>query len=387
MVHRQAPAIVLSPTPAEPLVRVEASCVYDFLAALFAVHRHGRGLQFDCPEEWVRNARRALGRPLLRELATFAGSRALFVSLVALLERHAAGGGVGHFLRQVEQAEPEELVLLVLTATRAARPAREHLKAALTSRGRARAAALRRFAQAFPEELGRAEALRIARRDPEDTRQRLVGLLRRFYEAVYAPEEERVRELVRRDAEAKREQQKRLPPEGFVEEATGGLVPDPTVAAEVVVAPSWYVRPYTLVADHVGTRTYIVPVVHSSTQQSPEDRLLRVARALADQSRLRILRLLARREMYVQEVAEALGTSHVTALHHLATLRAARLVRVVERRNLRYYQLRPETLEEAAADFKELGASARKPLPGTDRGPHHSRRDLGGGLAPPGGGR
>ena len=85
--------------------------------------------------------------------------------------------------------------------------------------------------------------------------------------------------------------------------------------------------------------------------------------------------------------AEAPGTSPVVALHHLAALRAARLVRVVERRNLRYYQLRPETLEEAAADFKELGASARKPLPGADRGPHHSRRDLGGGLAPPGGGR
>ncbi len=49
--HRQSPAIVLAPTPAGALVRVEASCAYDFLAALFAVRGHGRGLQFDCAEE------------------------------------------------------------------------------------------------------------------------------------------------------------------------------------------------------------------------------------------------------------------------------------------------------------------------------------------------
>lgn len=355
MTHRPAPAIVLSPLAPGVHVRVEASPVYDFLAALLAVHRHGRGLQFDCPDSWVRSARRALGAASLRDLAAFAGGRALFVSLVALLERQAPDAGVAGFLGQLETVAPDELLLVLLTSSRAARPAREHLRAALASRGTAREQALRRFAEAFPEELGRPQALRLARADPETTRDRLVRLLRRFYEAVYVQEEARVCECVRRDAEAKRRRLRELPAEAFVEEATGGMVPDPSVVAEAVVAPSWHVRPYTLVADHVGSRTYVVPVGGGPGEESPEEHVVRLARALADPSRLRILRLLAQRELYAQQVAEAFGTSHVTALHHLATLRAARLVRVVERRNVRYYQLRPQALEETARALVQLG--------------------------------
>jgi DNA-binding transcriptional ArsR family regulator len=361
LAQRPFSAIVLSPVATGVHVRVEASPVYDFLAALFAVHRHGRGLQFDCPDPWVRAARRALGASCLRDLVRFAGGRALFVSLVALLERRAGPVTVPDFLRQVEALPAHELLLVLLGSSRAARPAREHLLAVLTTRGADREQALRRFAERFPEELGRPTALRLARTDPEVTRARLVRLLQRFYDAVYAAEEGRVWPLILRDAEDKRRRLGQVPAETFVEEATGGWVADPATAPEVVVAPSWYVRPYLLVADHVGTRTYVVPVADPSRAEDPGERLLRVARALADETRLRIVRMLARQEMYVQQVAEALGTSHVTALHHLATLRAAGLVRVVERRNLRYYQLRPEALEEAARGLESLKTAAKAP--------------------------
>jgi DNA-binding transcriptional ArsR family regulator len=341
-------------------VRVEGSPVYDFLAALFAVSRHGRGLQFDVGDGWVQAARRALGRTLLQHLADFAAGRALFVSLVSLLERQARDRGVVGFIRQVEDLPADELVLVLLTSTRAARPAREALRAVLAERGRARAAALRRFAQVFPEELGRVGAVRLARRDPEVLRERLVQLLTAFYERVYAAHEAEARRWVERDVVTQRRLAERLLPEAFVEEATGGLVPDPTVVAEVVVAPSWFVRPYTLVADHVGVRTYVVPTKEEA-DGGEEEAVLRVARALSDETRLRILRMLAAREMYAQQVAQALGTSHVTALHHLAALRAARLVRVVERGPLRYYVLRREALEAASA------ALARFPEPSSAR--------------------
>lgn len=339
--------IVLSPSPTALHVRVEGSPVYDFLAALFAVYRHGRGLQFDVGDVWVQTARRALGRELLGDLAAFAGGRALFVSLVSLLERQTSDRGVPGFIRQVAELAAEELVLVLLTSARAARPARDALRAVLTEQGRARTAALRRFARAFPEELGRVGAVRLARSDPHLLRERLVRLLEGFYERAYRPWEAEARRRVERDVAAKRRLAERLPPETFVEQATGGLVPDPAVVGEVAVAPSWFVRPYSLVADHVGVRTYVVPTGEEAGSRE-EEAVLRVARALADETRLRILRMLAGREMYAQQVAQALGTSHVTALHHLAALRAARLVRVVERGPLRYYVLRRETLEAAA---------------------------------------
>ncbi len=345
--------IRLSPPRTDLLVRVDASPVYDFLAALFVVHHHGRSLEFDIPTTWIEQARRAIGPRLRRDLARFAGPRAFFLSLVTLLERRVSEASVPAFIEQVERLPAEELVLLLLTSARAARPARPYLCEVLAARGSGERTALRRFAQAFPEELGRQEAVTLARWDPRELRERMVHLLRHFYRLVYAPEEPRILPLLQEDAARKRERARRLAPEAFVEEATGGLVLDPTAVTEVIVAPSYFVRPYSLVADHVGIRTYITP----AAAEAPPDELAairRVAKALADESRLRILRLLAERAMYTQQIAEALGTSHVTVLHHLAVLRAARLIRVVERQQTRWYTFHPEGLETVLAQLRSL---------------------------------
>ncbi|MCS7172876.1 MAG: metalloregulator ArsR/SmtB family transcription factor [Armatimonadetes bacterium] len=345
--------ILLSPPRTEPHLRVEASPVYDFLAALFVVHHHGRSLEFDVPEEWIRRARRALGPCLLRDLARFAGPRAFFLSLVTLLDRRVAEASVPAFVDQVARLPAEELVLLLLTSTPAARPARPYLCEVLTARPGPVRTALRRFGQAFPEELGRREAVALARRDPREVQEGLVRLLQHFYREAYAPEEDRILPLLQKDAARKRERARRLAPQAFVEEATGGLVLDPTAVSEVVVAPSHFVRPYNLVVDHGGIRTYITPLTAEATPDTLEA-IRRVAKALADHSRLRILRLLAERAMYTQQIAEALGTSHVTVLHHLAVLRAARLIRVVERQQTRWYTLHPGALESLLTHLRAL---------------------------------
>ncbi|MDR5708588.1 MAG: metalloregulator ArsR/SmtB family transcription factor [Armatimonadota bacterium] len=345
--------ILLSPPRTEPHLRVEASPVYDFLAALFVVYHHGRSLEFDVSEEWIRRARRALGSRLLRDLARFAGPRAFFLSLVTLLDRHVAEASVPAFVEQVARLPAEELVLLLLTSTPAARPARPYLCEILTARSGPTRTALRRFARAFPQELGRREAVALARRDPREVQEGLVWLLRRFYQAAYAPEEKRILPLLQQDAARKRERARCLTPQRFVEEATGGLVLDPTAVSEVVVAPSHFVQPYNLVVDHGGIRTYITPLTGGAAPDTLEA-VRRVAKALADESRLRILRLLAERAMYTQQIAEALGTSHVTVLHHLAVLRAARLIRVVERQQTRWYIFHPQGLESLLTHLRAL---------------------------------
>lgn len=349
-----ARVILLSAAPSGLHLRVEASAVYDFLAALFVVHRYGPALPFDVPRSWVTSARRTLGPAMRRLLARLVGPRAFVLSLVSLLERRAQETTIPAFIEQVAQLPADELVLLLLTSAPAARRARQALREALAARGGDREVALRRFAEAFPEELGRPQALVLARMEPVELRAQLVRLLEHFYEAIYAPEEERVRPLLLVDAERKRERARKLPPEVFVEEATGGLSLDPSMVAEVVVAPSFFVRPYNLIADHGDVRTYITPVGDKAQGEGPEGVVLRVAKALGDPTRLRILRLLGEREMYVQQIAEVLGSSHVTVLHHLATLRAARLVRAFERRNLKYYALRPEGITELEAALAEL---------------------------------
>ena len=87
---------------------------------------------------------------------------------------------------------------------------------------------------------------------------------------------------------------------------------------------------------------------------APPPDMVRLYKALADETRLKILRLLAGREMYLQELAKALGVTHVTALHHMAVLRAAHLVHVVERDSLKYYRLRTDRARAAAAEWLEF---------------------------------
>ena len=141
----------------------------------------------------------------------------------------------------------------------------------------------------------------------------------------------------------------------LVEHATGGFVIGPDVpVAGVVLAPTYFFRPYNLITAYRGTRVFIYPIETSPGKNAPPPDLVRLYKALGDETRLKILRLLGGREMYLQELAKTLGVSHVTVLHHVALLRAARLVQVVERENLKYYRLRADRAREAAAQWLDF---------------------------------
>ena len=98
--------------------------------------------------------------------------------------------------------------------------------------------------------------------------------------------------------------------------------------------------------------------------------VVRLHRALGDDTRLRILKLLAGRDLYLTEIAQQLELSKPTIKHHLALLRAAGLVTVVESGNVVYYSLRRDRIEAASTD---LGAVPR-PLASACRRPEKPRR-------------
>jgi DNA-binding transcriptional ArsR family regulator len=72
--------------------------------------------------------------------------------------------------------------------------------------------------------------------------------------------------------------------------------------------------------------------------------LLRFFKALADESRLKIVGLLAASEHNVQDLARSLGLKEPTISHHLAVLREAELVRMRSDRNTHWYRLDFEVL-------------------------------------------
>lgn len=336
-------------------VRLDPSPVYDMLAALFVAENWDAERGFDIDRKWVQRARAALDAELRKDLRLFARERGWVIGLVSFLAPRP-GVTVPEFLKLLAAAPPLEVIERMLTAPRAARPAAPLLREAIRTR---RDAVVREFLARYPEEYERARMREIVTSPPAEVHQRLLRLLRAFHGRIYLPDEPRVLPLLRTDVEAKNALVGTLPAEEFIERATGGI----TVAADaevsqVVLAPSYYFRPYNLISEYPGTRVFVYPVDLSPAEAaSPARGLALVFKALGDETRLRILQMLAEQEMYLQEIANRLGVSHVTAIHHLALLRAAHLVRSVERGNLKYYQLRRDAAATVGERLEDLVAA------------------------------
>jgi DNA-binding transcriptional ArsR family regulator len=344
--------IDLTSRAAERAVQLDPSPIYDLLAALFVVENWGPERGFEVERRWVQEARAALGGALRDDLRLFVRERGFLLGLCAFLAGRR-GVGVPEFLKLLAAVPPRELIERLLTAPRAARAAGPLLREALRTR---RPQAVAAFLAAYPEEFDASRVRTMVTLPPAEVQHRLVRLLRTFYGKVYLREEPRVAPLLRADVEAKQAQARTLPPDDLVERATGGIAVgvDPEIT-RIVLAPSFFSRPYNLIAEYPGVRLFVYPVGLDAAAPEAEARELgRVFKAIGDETRLRILQLLAEREMYLQEIANRLGVSHVTAIHHLALLRAARLVRVVERSGLKYYRLRPEAAAEVGARLLEL---------------------------------
>lgn len=80
------------------------------------------------------------------------------------------------------------------------------------------------------------------------------------------------------------------------------------------------------------------------------ERLLSFFKALSDETRLRILGLLADEERSVQELATTLGVKEPTVSHHLSRLKELGLVRMRAEGNVHHYQLDPTALHALAKE-------------------------------------
>ncbi len=79
--------------------------------------------------------------------------------------------------------------------------------------------------------------------------------------------------------------------------------------------------------------------------------LLRFFKALADESRLKIVGILAGRECSVEELAALLGLKEPTVSHHLGKLKEIGLVRMRPEGTMRLYRLDTEALRAANKDL------------------------------------
>ncbi|MDD1367739.1 metalloregulator ArsR/SmtB family transcription factor [Bacillus sp. MHSD17] len=180
----------------------------------------------------------------------------------------------------------------------------------------------------------------------------LIAVMTGWYESVIQKEEEEILSILKRDYEAKSEMNKKMKPEEFVEWATGGVhyMPEPSVH-HVLLIPQITYRPWNIEADVEDTKVFHYPVanesIHPEDPYEPNYFLVQKHKALGDEARLRIVKMLFEQERTLQEITERLQLGKSTVHHHLKLLRAAKLVDICDGK----YVLRKKALQSLAKEL------------------------------------
>jgi DNA-binding transcriptional ArsR family regulator len=185
--------------------------------------------------------------------------------------------------------------------------------------------------------------------DPAEAKRALLDLLTSWSEQVLPATAPADHSLVERDAEAKRELVKSAPPEQVVERLAPGIqwVPTPDID-RVVLFPAYSARPWVFMAEYKRVKIFCPPITadRERTQGDPAE-LVRIYKALGDEKRLKLLKLLQEGPISLTDAAQEIGLAKSTTHHHLAILRQAGFVLIQEGDDT--YKLRPDMRPEPGA--------------------------------------
>ena len=181
-----------------------------------------------------------------------------------------------------------------------------------------------------------------------------------YYKVFYAEEEERIQPVLLRAQSWAQELATKASLPDLIEELSQGVrVPDTLEATNLTLVPSFWITPLVLYGRHkandmimlFGARPTEMSLVPGDIVP---DALHTALKALADPTRLRILRYLSQEPMTPAQLARKLRLRAPTVSHHLYTLRLARLVHLsFEDRDKRRYALRPGAIEST---YQNLGS-------------------------------
>ncbi len=210
------------------------------------------------------------------------------------------------------------------------------------------------FAAALRDSGADVEAALAVYDRPEELRERMIRVIERFYMDHYKPDLPRRWPCLERSYETHRG--KSAPD---VVELARRLAGRSNVCLEDVCAgpwdrilftPSLDMGPYTSCAALGKVHGEFYPCEPEFMGAGPEEveeaRLARIYKALGDEQRLRILRMLRDREMYAQEIVERTGLHQSVVSRHLMFMRAVGLVTARRQNNMKFFSLNPQAREE-----------------------------------------
>ncbi|MBK7215886.1 MAG: winged helix-turn-helix transcriptional regulator [Candidatus Promineofilum sp.] len=186
--------------------------------------------------------------------------------------------------------------------------------------------------------------------DPAGSADALLSALSCYHEVFFAEEEARLRPQLDAALAYAQTLAARLPPPALLEELSQGLrLATENRARELVLAPSFWATPFvvlTMLDEETALFVYGARPADMSLVPGElvPDALYQALKALADPTRLRILRYLSDEPLAPAQLARRLRLRSPTVIHHLDALRLARLVIVTLEPEGKRYAMRPDAL-------------------------------------------
>lgn len=198
--------------------------------------------------------------------------------------------------------------------------------------------------------------------DVDEYGERLLSALRAFRNNFYAEEEQRIASHLQTALKEARKSAETLPLPKLLENRSGGVQVSPARLDQhehTILAPSFWATPFLVKglgnAERCvylfGARPADASLVPG--EQIPDD-LNRALKALADPTRLKILRYLSAEPHTPTELANKLRLRPPTVVHHLRTLRLAQLVHLTLTEEGRRYASRPAAVDETLANLRQF---------------------------------
>jgi DNA-binding transcriptional ArsR family regulator len=326
--NTRAPVLDLS-RPGAIAVEIDVAEAAEVLMSICAVADRGDHDTFDLGAAWLEARLESVPKELRAEVETLRlGDMKVAAHLLGIVYETPKPRTFAAFMERLEQLDPVELKLHLFGHYDTSS---SHIPSDIVeSAARGDTAAIEQVLEALAEWSDKHELYRgLLQMDGAEVKQRIVGLLPRWYEHVFAPCEQEWREAAERDAETKRALAKRHSPEQLVELATRGYQYTPPGAIRTLVFfPSWFMRPWVILWEHKGAKIFCYPIAPPAEEGASPAEVARVYKALGDEGRLKLLRRLSEGSMRLSEAAAELGVAKSTAHHHLAILRQAGFVTI-----------------------------------------------------------
>lgn len=333
-----------------PSVEIDCGLAYEFLLSMMIWNDDRDQYPYEIGNEWFEASHAKVSPALLKAIERLGNcSDRGWINLLGLAYECVPPKDVPTFIEHVRATDALELRLHMIgyyqRRTRRITPLDVILQAAEGD-----SEAQRQFLQtSFREDADWQEKLRsIFSIDPETMKSTFLDVFSGWYEQVFCEMETYVLPILQRDAASKQALKATMPLERLIETATNGLeyVPEPGLR-RILLIPSFIERPWNNFAEYQDMKIFCYPVADESVAKDsaiPPVRLVRIYKALADERRLRILKMLMTRSYSLQEIADEFGVAKTTMHHHLATLRTAGLV--LARPDENRYSLRHNMLSE-----------------------------------------